>query len=61
MSDSYNRFSGLEKGAGLFGVIKRQRDNDIEIHSNQTVSQLRALLNLNVIHFRLPSLKDQKI
>ena len=37
MFDFHHRFTGLEKGAGLFGVIKRQRDNDVELHSNQTV------------------------
>ena len=36
----FRTYSGVEKGPDLFGVIKRQRDNDLELHSNQQVSLL---------------------
>ncbi|CAB3990045.1 Leishmanolysin-like peptidase, partial [Paramuricea clavata] len=56
-----DRFSGLEKGAGLFGVIKRQRDNDIELHSNQTMYSCGSLApkmgrgGCSNSHFKRPS------
>ena len=56
-----NRFAGLEKGAGLFGVIKRQRDNDVELHSNQTMYSCGSLApkmgrgGCSNSHFKRPS------
>ena len=31
------RYTGVEKGPATFGVIKRLRDNDMELHTNRQV------------------------
>lgn len=31
------KYGQLDKGPATFGVVKRLRDNDMELHTNQTV------------------------
>ena len=31
------RYAGIEKGPATFGVIKRLRDNDMELHTDRQV------------------------
>lgn len=33
-----DKYSGLDKGPATYSVVKRARDNDADIHSNNTVS-----------------------
>ena len=33
----FNRYAGIEKGPATFGVIKRLRDNDMELHTDRQV------------------------
>ena len=35
--ENAEKYSGLEKGPATYGVVKRARDNDMDLHSNQTV------------------------
>ena len=35
---SSERYSSLDKGPATYGVVKQLRDNDDELHTNQTVS-----------------------
>lgn len=35
-----DKYSGLEKGPATYSVVKRARDNDADLHSNKTVSEL---------------------
>ena len=35
------KYSGLEKGPATFGVVKKMRDNDMELHENNTVRLLK--------------------
>lgn len=32
------KYGQLDKGPATFSVVKRLRDNDVELHTNQTVS-----------------------
>jgi hypothetical protein len=32
-----DKYGGLDKGPAVFGVVKKARDNDMDLHSNQTV------------------------
>ena len=38
------RYTGVEKGPATFGVIKRLRDNDMELHTNRQVFAKKNLL-----------------
>lgn len=33
-----DKYSGLDKGPATYSVVKRARDNDADLHSNNTVS-----------------------
>lgn len=41
------RYGDLESGPALYGVIKRKRDNDMDLHSNKQVSYLWNLVRFN--------------
>lgn len=43
--DTQEKYGGLDKGGATFGVVKRARDNDPDIHSNQTVSAINISTN----------------
>lgn len=40
---STDKFPGLEKGGAVFGVAKHLRDNDFELHTNQTMYSCGSL------------------
>lgn len=35
------KYGQLDKGPATFGVVKRLRDNDMELHTNQTVKSYK--------------------
>lgn len=37
-SGDTDKYTNLDKGPGVYGVVKRARDNDVHLHTNQTVS-----------------------
>jgi len=37
LCDLFFRYAGIEKGPATFGVIKRLRDNDMELHTDRQV------------------------
>lgn len=39
------KYGQLDKGPATFGVVKRLRDNDMELHTNQTVRFFFKLIN----------------
>ena len=35
--ENVEKYGGLEKGPATYGVVKRLRDNDMDLHTDQTV------------------------
>ena len=31
------KYTGMEKGPATYGVVKKLRDNDVDVHTNQQV------------------------
>ena len=38
------KYSSLDKGPATYGVVKRMRDNDMELHTDQQVSIIGEIL-----------------
>ena len=36
--DSVEKYGALDKGPATYGVVKKLRDNDMELHSNKQVN-----------------------
>lgn len=36
------KYGKLDKGPATFGVVKKLRDNDMELHTNQTVCRMQV-------------------
>lgn len=51
--DLFFRYAGIEKGPATFGVIKRLRDNDMELHTNRQVSCNLGLIFCVPTHYIL--------
>lgn len=49
MFHSFLRYTGVEKGPATFGVIKRLRDNDMELHTNRQVLVFAKKIIVNAV------------
>lgn len=39
------KYGGLDKSPATYGVVKRLRDNDMELHTDQQVNSLSSVLS----------------
>ena len=42
--DSVEKYGGLDKGPATYGVVKKLRDNDMELHTNKQVRLICSML-----------------
>ena len=42
--DSVEKYGGLDKGPATYGVVKKLRDNDMELHTNKQVQLICSML-----------------